>query len=156
MKEAFESLENQILLSDANLNGSGQRFNWNVIRNLAPISIDRLKYLKPETARFDIPVHLRADCHKGNNKGFFNVYGRMSYENVSPTITGGCTALSKSRFGHPTGLRTISVREAARLQTFPDSFKFALDSLDHVCQIIGNAFPCEFARVMSEACNEVI
>ncbi|WP_417761685.1 DNA cytosine methyltransferase [Shewanella sp.] len=156
VRAAFENLEPPVLLSEANSNGGGRNFNWNVIRNLAPINIERLKHLRPGAPRFDIPEHLRPDCHKGNNKGFSNVYGRMSYESVSPTITGGCTVLSKGRFGHPSELRTISVREAARLQTFPDSFKFESDSVDHVCQIIGNALPCKFAKVMSEACREAI
>ena len=156
VETALQDMEEPILLSEANLNGGGRRFNWNVTRNLAPINLERLKYLKPGGPRYDIPDHLRPDCHKGKNKGFSNVYGRMSQDNVSPTITGGCTVLSKGRFGHPTKLRTISVREAARLQTFPDSFKFESDIIDQVCQIIGNALPCEFARIMSDACKEAI
>ncbi|WP_417436933.1 DNA cytosine methyltransferase [Idiomarina abyssalis] len=156
VKTALESLEKPVLLSEANSNGGGKQYNWNVTRNMAPINIERLKHLKPGAPRYDIPDHLRPNCHKGNNKGFANVYGRMSYESVSPTITCGCTVLSKGRFGHPTELRTISVREAARLQTFPDSFKFESDYIDHVCQIIGNALPCEFARIMSESCRETI
>ncbi|WP_392562280.1 DNA cytosine methyltransferase [Orbus sturtevantii] len=78
----------------------------------------------------------------------------MRWDAPSPTITGGCTVLSKGRFGHPTELRTISVREAARLQTFPDTFEFATEFVDHACKIIGNALPCEFARIMSAACYE--
>ncbi len=51
-----------------------------------------------------------------------NYYGRMRWTQVPVTITGGCTiTISKGRFGHPQALRTISVREAARIQTFPDS-----------------------------------
>lgn len=153
VRAAFDGLSKPIELSDANNIGGGQKFNWNVIRNLHQINIERLKYLKENGDRFDIPDELRPNCHKGDNKGFSNVYARMGLDTVSPTITGGCTVLSKGRFGHPTELRTISVREAARLQTFPDTFKFASDSIDRVCQIIGNALPCEFAKKMSEACQ---
>ena len=154
--EALKDVDEPILLSEANRNGGGRKFNWNVTRNLASINLERLKHLKPGGPRYDIPDHLRPECHKGVNNGFSNVYGRMSFESVSPTITGGCTVLSKGRFGHPVADRTISVREAARLQTFPDSFSFESDYIDHVCQIIGNALPCEFARVMSNACRESI
>lgn len=156
VRDAIGDVDQPILLSEANRNGGGRKFNWNVIRNLTSINLKRLQYLKPGGPRYDIPDYLRPKCHQGVDKGFSNVYGRMSFENVSPTITCGCTVLSKGRFGHPVEDRTISVREAARLQTFPDSFSFESDYIDHVCQIIGNALPCEFARVMSNACREAI
>ena len=152
VKDALVGLEQPISLEDSFEYGGPQFFNWNITRHIADINIERLKYLKPGGQRFDIPDHLRPPCHKGNNSGFSNVYTRMSWNDVSPTITGGCTVLSKGRFGHPSELRTISVREAARLQTFPDTYKFATDLIDHACQIIGNALPCTFAQVMGEAC----
>ncbi|HBB9944258.1 DNA cytosine methyltransferase [Vibrio parahaemolyticus] len=156
VREAFDGLDEPVLLKETYLDGGPQKFNWNVRRDISHVNVERLKHLKPGGSRFDIPDSLRPNCHKGNNKGFSNVYGRMSFNTVSPTITGGCTTLSKGRFGHPEKLRTISVREAARLQTFPDSFEFATDAVDSVCQIIGNALPCEFARVMSLACKDAI
>lgn len=152
VRNAFEGLGSPTTLKDSAAYGGPSALNWHVIRNISKLNIERLKYLKPGGPRYDIPNHLRPACHQDNNRGFSNVYSRMSWNNPSPTITGGCTVLSKGRFGHPTELRTISVREAARLQTFPDSFQFATDFIDHASQIIGNALPCEFARVMSEAC----
>ncbi len=156
VKEAFTGLEEPISLKSSISYGGPRKFNWNVTRDTAPINIERLKYLKPGGPRFDIPDHLRPKCHKGKNSGFGNVYSRMAWDDTSPTITGGCTTLSKGRFGHPEKLRTISVREAARLQTFPDEFEFATDFVDHACQIIGNALPCDFAKKMSEACYKAI
>ena len=123
---------------------------------MSSINLERLKHVKPGGQRYDIPDHLRPKCHQGRNSGFGNVYGRMSWDSASPTITGGCTTLSKGRFGHPSELRTISVREAARLQTFPDNFEFATEFVDNACQIIGNALPCEFARKMSKACYNAL
>lgn len=152
---AFKGLGKPIPHAEAVKNGGPKSFNWHVTRALTDLNIERLKYLKPGGPRFDIPVHLRPNCHK-ENKGYSNVYGRMDFSSVSPTITGGCTVLSKGRFGHPTDLRTISVREAARLQTFPDSFIFATSFIDHACKIIGNALPCEFAKVMSLACYKAV
>lgn len=154
VKEAFEGLGSPVPLNEASSYGGPKNLNWHVTRNLAHINIERLKHVKPGGPRFDIPDNLRPPCHQGRNTGFGNVYGRMSWDEPSPTITGGCTTLSKGRFGHPAELRTISVREAARLQTFPDTFVFSTDFIDHACKIIGNALPCEFARVMSEACYE--
>ena len=48
----------------------------------------------------------------------------MDPNKPAPTITGGCLSYSKGRFGHPFQDRAISLREAARLQTFPDNFVF--------------------------------
>ncbi|PNH98459.1 DNA cytosine methyltransferase [Vibrio diazotrophicus] len=156
VKEAFDGLDEPVFLQETYIAGGPQKFNWNVKRSISKINVERLKHLKPGGSRYDIPDSLRPACHKGKDTGFSNVYGRMDYNTVSPTITGGCTTLSKGRFGHPTELRTISVREAARLQTFPDSFEFATDAVDSVCQIIGNALPCEFARIMSLACKDAL
>ncbi|WVD66552.1 DNA cytosine methyltransferase [Orbus sturtevantii] len=154
VKEALNGLGAPIPLNESPLYGGPRNLNWHVTRNLSSINVERLKYVKPGGPRYDIPEHLRPKCHQGKNVGIGNVYGRMRWDAPSPTITGGCTVLSKGRFGHPTELRTISVREAARLQTFPDTFEFATEFVDHACKIIGNALPCEFARIMSAACYE--
>lgn len=156
VKEALNGLGKPTPLNEAPSYGGPRSLNWHITRNLSQLNIERLKHVKPGGPRYDIPDHLRPKCHQGKDRGFGNVYGRMSWDTPSPTITGGCTVLSKGRFGHPSELRTISVREAARLQTFPDTFEFATDSVDRVCQIIGNALPCEFARIMSEACSNAI
>jgi len=154
VREALAGLGKPVSLNESASYGGARKLNWHVTRNLADINLERLKYLKPGSPRYDIPDHLRPKCHQGKNSGFGNVYARMSWDEPSPTITGGCTVLSKGRFGHPSELRTISVREAARLQTFPDTFEFATEFVDQACQIIGNALPCEFARIMSQACYE--
>jgi len=128
--------------------GNGQANNWHVVRDMSPINKERLKYIKPGGNRFDIPDHLRPKCHQGKNTGFSNVYGRMSWNAPSPTITGGCTTLSKGRFAHPDKQRTVSVREAALLQGFPQDYIFDTDSIDSACTIIGNAFPCELGKIL--------
>ncbi|NGX90034.1 DNA cytosine methyltransferase [Rahnella sp. Lac-M11] len=156
VRDALKGLGEPITLRNAQEFGGPKKFNWNVIRNLSPLNIERIKYLKAGGPRFDLPDHLRPNCHKGNNSTFSNVYARMCWDKVSPTITGGCTVLSKGRFGHPVEDRTISVREAARLQTFPDTFLFETNYIDHACQIIGNALPCKFAFAMSKACSDAL
>lgn len=156
IKHVFEGLEEPLTLKNSLNFGGPKTINWHVVRELSPLNIERMKYLKPGGKRFDIPDHLRPDCHKGNNIGYSNVYARMHEDFVAPTITGGCTVLSKGRFGHPYKMRTISVREAARIQTFPDSFQIATNFIDHACQIIGNALPCEFAKIMSAACRDAL
>ena len=73
-------------------------------------------------------------------------------KNELQSITGGCTTLSRGRYGHPTENRTISVREAATLQTFPEDYIFDTQYMDKVCNIIGNALPCEFAQQIASQC----
>ena len=74
--------------------------------------------------------------------GFRDVYGRMRWNDYSPTITGGCLNPSKGRFMHPEKNRAITAREAALLQTFPGNYKFPADiSKTSIALIIGNALP---------------
>ena len=75
----------------------------------------------------------------------------MTWNQVSPTITGGCTTPSKGRFGHPDKRRyTISVREAALLQSFPESYRFRTEGMDAVCNLIGNAVPPLYGKLAAK------
>lgn len=86
------------------------------------------------------------ECHKRCN-GFKDVYGRMAWDDVAPTITGGCVNPSKGRFLHPTQNRAITLREAALLQSFPPKYQFSLDRGKFaVALMIGNAFPPNFVK----------
>ena len=69
----------------------------------------------------------------------------MDPEKPSPTMTGGCLFYSKGRYGHYEQDRAISIREAARLQTFPDDFIFS-DSLTDSALQIGNAVPIDLVK----------
>jgi DNA (cytosine-5)-methyltransferase 1 len=85
-------------------------------------------------------------CHK-NFDGFKDIYGRMKWDDVAPTITTGCFNPSKGRFLHPRNHRAITLREAALLQTFPRSYFFSLEKgRVAVAEMIGNALPPEFIR----------
>lgn len=97
-------------------------------------------------SRADLPRSMWLECHKRCN-GFKDVYGRMRWDDVAPTMTGGCLNPSKGRFLHPSQNRAITAREAALLQTFPASYKFSLDEgFYSVATMIGNALPPEFIR----------
>lgn len=85
-------------------------------------------------------------CHRKTD-GFKDVYGRMAWNAVAPTITGGCVNPSKGRFLHPTQNRTITLREAALLQSFPPDYRFLLLKGKFAAAVmIGNALPPEFIR----------
>lgn len=86
------------------------------------------------------------DCHK-RCRGFYDVYGRMAWNDVAPTITGGCVNPSKGRFLHPEEDRCITLREAALLQGFPITYSFSLGRGKYsAAEMIGNALPPEFVQ----------
>jgi DNA (cytosine-5)-methyltransferase 1 len=97
-------------------------------------------------SRSDLKKSDQLPCHK-RCRGFNDIYGRMSWDAVSPTITGGCVNPSKGRFLHPEEDRAITLREAAILQTFPKDYRFHLEGgKGAVATQIGNALPPEFIR----------
>lgn len=78
-------------------------------------------------------------CHE-NYKGHKDVYGRIDPCKPGPTMTTACVNPSKGRFLHPTKNHGITVRHAARFQTFPDKFVFD-GGLTAAAKQIGNAVP---------------
>lgn len=156
LKSVINGLPTPITLTDAITKGGPQLFNWHVVRTLSSQNVRRLKKTKAGESRTCLPNNLRPKCHKNKEVGFSNVYGRASWDHVSPTITGGCTTLSKGRFGHPEEERTLSVREAALIQTFPKDYIFDTPYMEHVCNIIGNALPCDFAEVLARQCIKAV
>jgi DNA (cytosine-5)-methyltransferase 1 len=97
-------------------------------------------------SRTDLDESWQLDCHK-RHEGFNDIYGRMAWNEVSPTITGGCTNPSKGRFLHPEQDRAITLREAALLQSFPLKYRFSLEKgKGGVMIMIGNALPPKFIK----------
>lgn len=92
-------------------------------------------------SRLDLPVDRQLPCHQTFD-GFKDVYGRMAWDSVAPTITGGCVNPSKGRFLHPDQNRAITLREAALLQTFPKCHFFSMERGKYAAaELIGNALP---------------
>lgn len=101
-------------------------------------------------SRHSLPRELQLDCHRKQN-GFNDVYGRMKWDDVAPTITSGCTNPSKGRFLHPEQNRPITLREAALLQGFPIDYQFDLShGKEAIGLMIGNALPPPFIKNHSE------
>lgn len=98
-------------------------------------------------SRADLPAEHQLPCHLRCN-GFGDVYGRMRWDDVSPTITGSFPNPSKGRFLHPDQDRTLTLREGALLQTFPEDYYFPQSSGKYpVAVMIGNALPPRLAKV---------
>jgi DNA (cytosine-5)-methyltransferase 1 len=106
-------------------------------------------------SRNDLPDELILDCHRVSN-GYSDVYGRMAWDEVAPTITGGCFNPSKGRFLHPEHNRAITLREASLLQGFPRNYLFDVaHGKEAIALMIGNALPPPFiaahAKKMAKA-----
>lgn len=116
---------------------------------LSEINLKRIRALKPGQGREYLPKELLADCHKIDSSviGYRNVYGRMAWDEVSPTITARFDSFTRGKFGHPEQDRSISLREGAMLQTFPKDFLFTGSKVDMARQI-GNAVPPLLAKLI--------
>jgi DNA (cytosine-5)-methyltransferase 1 len=156
VREAIGHMNEPLLFVEAAKMGGAHLFDWHVVRQLSQENKERLIQTKVGASGIETPDHLRPPCHRGGYSGFSNVYGRMSWDHPSPTITAGCTTLSKGRFGHPEQLRTISLREAALLQTFPCDYHFEADAFERACEIVGNALPCDFAAAVANKVHDAI
>lgn len=148
VREAIGHLSAPISHRESLRSGGPQAHGWHVVRTLQPQTKRRLRAAAPGKTWLTQRESIRPKCHRHGYNGFTNVYGRMSWDRVSPTITGGCTTPCKGRFGHPDRRRyTISVKEAALLQTFPDCYRFATAEIESVCELIGNAVPPAYAKL---------
>lgn len=157
VREAIRGLGAPEKLPRAVQKGGPRAFNWHVVRALRPVTSKRLAAAMPGKTWLSVEESIRPKCHRGDYRGFTNVYGRMAWDAPSPTITSGCTTPAKGRFGHPDRRRTtISVREAAILQTFPPEYRFETDFMECVTEMVGNAVPPLFAEVMGREMRRAI
>ena len=136
---------------------SGETSKKDFIHKASKISdknLQRIRQSKPGGSwKRDWDESLKLECHK-NDKGktYTSVYGRMKWEDPSPTMTTFCTGIGNGRFGHPEQDRAISLREAAILQSFPMTYKFAPSAeklkFGQVSRHIGNAVPPKLGEVI--------
>lgn len=119
---------------------------------LSALNKERLRHIPPGGGMEDLPVQLRVDCHRdGAAKiGHRNVYGRLAPDKPAGTITARFDSFTRGKFAHPSEHRNITLREGARLQSFPDSFAFAGNQEDIAAQI-GNAIPPKMAEALAKA-----
>lgn len=123
---------------------------------LSELNLKRIRASRPGGTWRDWDEKLRASCHlKDKGGGYVSVYGRMTWDQPSPTITTQFFGFGNGRFGHPEQDRALSLREAALLQTFPIYYNFVSDNtsipLKTVGRFIGNAVPVDLGRVISKS-----
>jgi DNA (cytosine-5)-methyltransferase 1 len=113
----------------------------------APHVLEMIRAIpKDGGSRMDLGKDRQLTCHRKCD-GFKDVYGRMTWDEVSPTITSGCINPSKGRFLHPEQDRAITLREASLLQGFTSDYVFPVERGRYpVAALIGNAVPAEFVK----------
>lgn len=119
---------------------------------LSPKNQERIEMIPPGGGFEDLPREMRVDCHKAGAAkiGHRNVYGRLAPDRPAVVITARFDSFTRGKFGHPVEPRNITLREGARLQTFPDSFQF-FGTQEEIAALIGNAVPPLLAAVMGRA-----
>jgi DNA (cytosine-5)-methyltransferase 1 len=120
---------------------------------LSPLNMKRMKASKPGGTWRDWEPELVAACHKkASGKTYPGVYGRMSWDDVAPTVTTQFYGFGNGRFGHPEQDRAISLREGAILQSFPPDYEFVPEGepvqMKAIGRLIGNAVPVALGEVI--------
>ena len=119
------------------------------------IALERLRAIpKDGGSRDSLPKSLSLRCHTRPNS-YPDVYGRMAWDAVAPTLTTGCTDVTRGRFAHPDQDRAITPREAALIQTFPRRYSFA-GGPGVVATQIGNALPFALMHALAPALRTAI
>jgi DNA (cytosine-5)-methyltransferase 1 len=127
---------------------------------LSPLNLKRIRATRHDGGtRHNWPDKLILDCHrKKSGESYFSIYGRMWWDQPAPTMTTLCTGIGNGRFGHPEQDRSITLREAALIQSFPRSYEFwpSDERLNRkaVGRMIGNAVPPRLAKELGRAIME--
>ena len=124
--------------------------------HLSDLNVKRISCAKPGGTWRDWAPRLVANCHRvDTGKGYASVYGRMKWDEPSPTITTQFFGFGNGRFGHPEQNRALSLREGALLQGFPRNYEFiapgARVEFKKIGRLIGNAVPVKLAAAIASA-----
>lgn len=133
--------------------GSKKLFN-HVCHKLTSVNLDRMVHV-PEGGNWrDIPFELlTAGMQRAKPTDHTKRYGRLDRKGLAATLLTKCDP-HWGAYVHPSQLRTISVREAARLQGFPDTFHFAGQKLGPHYEQVGNAVPVPVAQAIGVSVRE--
>lgn len=122
---------------------------------LSEINLKRIKHSIPGGTWKTWPEKLLPNCYKKKSGStYVSVYGRMSWDDVSPTLTTQFFIYGTGRYGHPEQNRPISIREGAMLQSFPKDYKFIEHNQTVLTSVlgrqIGNAVPPKLGKHIGE------
>ena len=116
-----------------------------IITDTRKVAMDRFKALKQGQNFHSLDDSLKTNTYTDASRTQNTIYLRLNYDEPSGTVVN----VRKSMWVHPTKDRAVSIREAARLQTFPDSFVF-YGTKDKQYQQVGNAVPPIMAKAIAK------
>lgn len=121
--------------------------------SLSEKNLQRIRASVPGGTWLDWPESLRCPCHKRESgQTYSSVYGRMTWDQIGPTITTQFYNYGTGRYGHPEQDCALSLREGALLQTFPMDYDFinpdAPFVFSDIARHIGNAVPVRLGEVI--------
>lgn len=123
--------------------GSSVLYN-HIATNHSKIALERLALIPPKGGKEYLPPeHLTKSIYSGT-------WERMDADDISVTITTRFDTPSSGKFTHPYLDRAITVREAARIQSFPDTFRFFGTKTSQMKQV-GNAVPPMLSNAIAKA-----
>ena len=142
--DELETEERSIAWAIKDLLDAPQTSTFDTPAQLSETNRQRIQHLFDADA-YDMPNHIRPPSHQSGHT-YPAVYGRLRWEQPAGTITTGFHTPGRGRFIHPSEQRTLTAHEAARLQGFPDSFKFrfpdgARPNRSTLAQSFGDAAP---------------
>lgn len=127
--------------------------------SLSPLNHKRMRASRAGGSWKDWDEKLVCDCHRRESgKSYPSVYGRMLWDEPSPTVTTQFFGFGNGRFGHPEQDRALSLREGAILQSFPDDYRFVPPGetikKTTIGRLIGNAVPVRLGEVIGKSILE--
>ncbi|WP_392467834.1 DNA cytosine methyltransferase [Arsenicicoccus cauae] len=133
--------------------GSFRTDELHVTRDYQEISKRRFRAIPAGGNRFDLPENLKAPCWVNHRSGSGDVMGRLMYDRPSVTIRTEFFKPEKGRYLHPTEHRAITHQEAARLQGFPDDYRWVGSKTD-IARQIGNAVPLALGEALGKSIRQ--
>lgn len=122
-----------------------------IVTKTTETAMERFRALKQGENFHALDESLKTNTYTDASRTQNTIYLRLNYDEPSGTVVN----VRKSMWIHPTLDRAISVREAARLQTFPDSFVFC-GSKDKQYQQVGNAVPPIMAKSIAKKLAQIL
>jgi DNA (cytosine-5)-methyltransferase 1 len=125
--------------------------NWHISISLSKEHLERVRAIPHGGSRVDLPADLLLDCWR-EARGHTDVMGRLRWSQPATTLRTEFFRPEKGRFLHPSEDRSISIREGARLQSFPDTYRFPEHlAFSTIARQIGNAIPVSLAESIGQA-----
>ena len=124
--------------------------------SLSKLNLERIRNSVEGGTWKDWPEYLLLECYKKKSgKSYSSVYGRMKWDDISPTLTTQFNRYGTGRYGHPSQDRALSLREGAIIQTFPRDYQFISPTNPNtdcvIARQIGNAVPVRLGKVIGQS-----